>query len=80
MGQCVLKAIILYVECSYPPPNRNIGEAYQLLIFKSAQELDALFDVLPLSHPARAPYQIYRHVGDAVEEPPAGWLHGVPRQ
>ena len=66
MGQCVLKAIILYVECSYPPPNRNIGEAYQLLIFKSAQELDALFDVLPLSHPARAPYQIYRQAADSV--------------
>lgn len=62
----LLKAIILYVECSYPPQNRNIGEAYQLLIFKSAQELDALFDMLPLSHPAKAPYQIYRQAADSV--------------
>lgn len=62
----LLKALALYVECCYPPQNRNIGEAYQLLIFKSAQELDALFDVLPLSHPARAPYQIYRQAADSV--------------
>ncbi len=62
----LLKAVALYVECNYPPQSRNIGEAYQLLIFKSAQELDALFDVLPLSHPAKAPYQIYRQAADSV--------------
>lgn len=62
----LLKAVVLYVACCYPPENRNIGEAYQLLIFKSAQELDALFDILPLSHPAKAPYQIYRQAADSV--------------
>ncbi len=62
----LLKAVALYVECCYPPESRNIGEAYQLLIFKSAQELDALFDMLPLSHPAKAPYQIYRQAADSV--------------
>lgn len=62
----LLKAVALYVACNYPPESRNIGEAYQLLIFKSAQELDALFDVLPLSHPAKAPYQIYRQAADSV--------------
>ena len=62
----LLKAVVLYAACCYPPESRNIGEAYQLLIFKSAQELDALFDVLPLSHPARAPYQIYRQAADSV--------------
>lgn len=62
----LLKAVVLYTACCYPPESRNIGEAYQLLLFKSAQELDALFDVLPLSHPARAPYQIYQQAADSV--------------
>lgn len=62
----LLKALVLYVERGYPEESKNIGEAYKLLTFKSEKELDALFDLLPLSHPAKAPYQIFRQAADSV--------------
>ncbi len=62
----LLKALTLYVERGYPEESKNIGEAYKLLTLKSEKELDALFDLIPVSHPAKAPYQIYRQAADSV--------------
>lgn len=62
----LLKALALYVECGYPEGSRSMGEVYDLLTLKNAKELDALFDMLPLSHPAKAPYQIYRQAPENV--------------
>ena len=52
----LLKALVLYVSISYPKEKQNIGEVYQLLTASSEQDLKALFDVLSLTHPAKAPY------------------------
>ncbi len=62
----LLKALVLYVERNYPEDRRNIGEVYQLLAMSSEKELNALFDVLPLSHPAKAPYSIFKQSSESV--------------
>lgn len=62
----LLKALVLYVEQGYPPEKRNIGEVYQLLTMSSEKELNALFDVLPVSHPAKAPYSIFKQSSESV--------------
>ena len=62
----LLKALVLYVEQSYPPEKRNIGEVYQLLSMCSERELNAIFDMLPIEHPAKAPYSIFKQSGENV--------------
>ena len=62
----LLKALVLYVEQGYPEEKRNIGEVYQLLAMSSEKELNALFDVLPATHPAKAPYNIFKQSSESV--------------
>ena len=62
----LLKALVLYVSSNYPPEKRNIGEVYQLLAMSSEKELNALFEVLPVSHPAKAPYSIFKQSSENV--------------
>lgn len=62
----LLKALVLYVEQGYPPESKNIGEVYKLLTLSSEKELNALFDMLPISHPAKAPYSIFKQAADTV--------------
>ena len=62
----LLKALVLYVEQGYPDGKRNIGEVYQLLSMSSEKELNALFDILPISHPAKAPYSIFKQASESV--------------
>lgn len=62
----LLKALVLYVERGYPPEKRNIGEVYQLLTMSSEKELNAIFDVLPVDHPAKAPYSIFKQSSENV--------------
>ena len=62
----LLKALVLFVEQGYPPKSKNIGEVYKLLTLKSEKELNALFEVLPISHPAKAPYYIFKQAADTI--------------
>lgn len=62
----LLKALVLYVERGYPADKKNIGEVYQLLTMSSEKELNAIFDVLPVTHPAKAPYSIFKQASDSV--------------
>ena len=62
----LLKALVLYVERGYPKEKRNIGEVYQLLAMSSEKELNAIFDVLPITHPAKAPYSIFKQSSESV--------------
>ena len=62
----LLKALVLYVERGYPDEKKNIGEVYKLLTMSSEQELNALFDNVPISHPAKAPYSIFKQSGESV--------------
>lgn len=55
----LLKALCIYVFHEYPPEKRTFPEAYKLLINKSVDMLDAIFDRLPTHHPARGPYQLF---------------------
>lgn len=62
----LLKALVLYVDRNYPEKDRNIGEVYKLLTINSEKELNEIFDPLPISHPAKAPYNIFKQSGDKV--------------
>ena len=62
----LLKALVLYVDQSYPPESKNMGQVYQLLTLQSEKELNSLFDVLPNTHPAKAPYTLFKQSSDTV--------------
>ena len=62
----LLKALVLYVSNNYPQEKQNIGEVYQLLAMSSEKELNALFDILPVGHPAKAPYSIFKQSSENV--------------
>ena len=62
----LLKALVLYVNQSYSAENRNIGEVYRLLTLNGESDLDSLFDVLPTTHPAKAPYSLFKQASDTV--------------
>lgn len=62
----LLKALVLYVDQSYSPETKNMGQVYQLLTLQSEKELNSLFDVLPNTHPAKAPYTLFKQSSDTV--------------
>ena len=62
----LLKALTLYVDLNYPPAKRNIGQMYRLLTLNSESALDSLFEVLPNTHPAKAPYSLFKQASDTV--------------
>ena len=62
----LLKALVLYVDQSYAEQNRNIGEVYRLLTLSGESDLDSLFENLPPTHPAKAPYSMYKQASDTV--------------
>ena len=62
----LLKALVLYVDQGFPPEGRNIGQVYKLLTMNSEKELNSLFDLLPVTHPAKAPYNIFKQASDTV--------------
>ena len=62
----LLKALVLYVMCEYPEENRNMGEVYKLLTVSSEAGLNKLFSILPISHPAKAPYNIFKQAAESV--------------
>lgn len=55
----LLKALCLYVYHEYAPGHKTFAEAYKLLLYNSLEKLDAIFENLPLEHPARGPYQLF---------------------
>lgn len=62
----LLKALVLYVSVEFDAQTCNIGEAYKLISLKSADELDAMFSLLDYSHPAYAPYNIFKQASENV--------------
>lgn len=62
----LLKALVLYVDQSYAEQNRNIGEVYRLLTLNGESALDSLFEHLPPTHPAKAPYSLFKQASDTV--------------
>jgi len=62
----LLKALVLYVDKGYPPENRNMGQVYQLITLNSETALNSVFEVLPINHPAKAPYSLFKQASDSV--------------
>lgn len=64
----LLKSLILYVDLDSTrrPEERNLPAVYQMLTQNSEKQLTALFDRLPLDHPARAPYSLFSQASDTV--------------
>ena len=62
----LLKALVLYVEQGYPPERKNIGQVYKLLTHCDEKELNSLFNMLPSSHPVKAPFAIFQQASDTV--------------
>lgn len=62
----LLKALVLYVEQGYPPEGKNMEQVYKLLTMSTEKELNGLFDLLPVTHPAKAPYNIFTQASDTV--------------
>ena len=62
----LLKALVLYVDKGYPPENRNMGQVHQLITLNSETALNSLFEVLPINHPAKAPYSLFKQASDSV--------------
>ena len=62
----LLKALVLYVDKGYPPEKRNMGQVYQLITLNSETALNSLFEVLPINHPAKAPYSLFKQASDSV--------------
>ncbi len=72
----LLKSLILYVDldASRTPEERNLPAVYQMLTQNSEKQLTALFDRLPMSHPAKAPYSLFSQGSDTVR---AGIILGL---
>jgi type IV secretion system protein VirD4 len=62
----LLKALVLYVSVEYDDEVCNMGEAYKLISLRSAAELDAMFSMLDYTHPAFAPYNIFKQASENV--------------
>ena len=55
----LLKALCLYVYEEYPEDKKTFPEAYKLLLNKSVEALDSIFERLSTNHPAKGPYQLF---------------------
>ncbi len=64
----LLKALILYVERHpvYGANERHLPNVYALLTQNSEQEIERMFERLPITHPAKAPYNLFRQASDTV--------------
>ena len=64
----LLKALVLYVDQDKTRHlnEKNLPAVYQMLTQYSERQLTALFEKLPLDHPARAPYNLFAQASDTV--------------
>ena len=64
----LLKSLILYVDQNelIDAENKNLPEVYRTLTRTDERTLNAIFDRLPIDHPAKAPFNLYRQASDTV--------------
>ena len=43
-----------------------MGQVYRLITLNSETALNSLFEVLPINHPAKAPYSLFKQASDSV--------------
>ena len=65
----LLKALLLYIICdeSRNVEDKNFGEVYRLITEVDANRLEAMFEALPPSHPAKQPWNIFIKAGPQVK-------------
>lgn len=65
----LLKALCLYVALdeTRTMEQKNIGAVYEMITNNDEKKLTMLFDKLPIGHPAKQPWEIYRKAGDTVK-------------
>lgn len=64
----LLRALILYVDQdrTRSPDQKNLAAVYQLLTQNNERQLTAMFEKLPIDHPARAPFNLFSQASDTV--------------
>ena len=72
----LLKSLILYVdqEAKRAPENKHLPAVYQMLTQNSERSLNSLFEKLPLTHPAKAPFNLFAQASETVR---AGIILGL---
>ena len=65
----LLKSLILYIdqEKSRSPDEKNLPAVYQMLTQNTEKTLSSIFDKLSISHPAKAPYNLFAQASDTVK-------------
>ncbi|WP_207642040.1 VirD4-like conjugal transfer protein, CD1115 family [Syntrophomonas zehnderi] len=67
--KALISALILAVAVEAPPEHKHMSTAFHLLANfgqDGGRMLDAYFNTLPLTHPARSPYQVYQMSTDKM--------------
>ena len=62
----LLKALVLYVDQGPEGTDKSLAEVTRLLMLKDEAALNKIFDLLPITHPAKAPYNIFKQASDTV--------------
>ena len=64
----LLKSLILHIDQdpSRPPDAKHLPAVYRFLTQTNERQLSALFDRLPITHPAKAPYNLFAQASDTV--------------
>ena len=64
----LLKSLILYIDqdATRAPESKHLPAVYQMLTQNTEKSLSAIFDKLPISHPAKAPYNLFAQASDTV--------------
>ena len=62
----LLKSLILLVDQGPDGSQKNITEVIRLLTLQDETALNKIFDLLPITHPAKAPYNIFKQASDTV--------------
>ncbi len=60
----LLIALMLFVVIQLPEEKQNMVELYNLITLSDPKSLDALFDGLDATHPAKKPYRIYAQASE----------------
>lgn len=62
----LLKALVLYVVKENPKGERNLAAVYSMLALNDASAIDDVFRILPMTHSAKMPYNIYSQASEKV--------------
>ena len=65
----LLRALILLTDYdpNRPKDQKHLPAVYQMLTTYSERQLSAIFEKLPMDHPARAPYNLFAQASDTVK-------------